>query len=93
MKIDVKHVAKLANLPLTETEEKKFETQLSSILKYVDQLAKVDVSNVQQTSQVTGLKNVFREEEAKQSLSQEQALQNAKATQNGFLKVTAILEE
>lgn len=63
MKIDVVKVAKLANLPLTSAEEKKFGKQLSSILDYMEVLNKVDTSNVEPTSQVTGLKNVMREDE------------------------------
>lgn len=93
MKINVKHVAKLANLPLTPEEENKFETQLSSILEYVGKLSEVDVSKVSQTSQVTGLENVFREDSVKPSLSQADALKNAPETQKGFFKVTAILDE
>lgn len=92
MKIDVKHIAKLANLPITDEEEKKFETQLGETLSYIEMLQEVDTKNVKVTNQVTGLENVFREDEVKSSLSQEDALKNASATQNGFFKVAAILE-
>lgn len=93
MKIDVGHVAKLANLPLTNAEKKKFEGQLSETLDYVAQLEEIDTKNSEPTSQVTGLENVFREDEVKPSLSQEEALKNAKSTHNGFFKVPAIFEE
>lgn len=92
MKIDVTHVAKLANLPLSDEEKKKFEKQLSSILEYVEQLDKVDTKNVEPTSQVTGLENVTREDIVKPSLSQEEALANTKQKHNGLFKVPAILE-
>ena len=92
MKIDVKHVAKLANLPLTPVEEKKFEKQLSEILSYVEKLKQVDTKNVETTSQVTGLENVTREDETSPSLTQEEALSNSKSTHNGLFKVKAILE-
>lgn len=59
-KINVKHVAKLANLPLLPEEEEKFANQLSQILDYVSQLQAVDTSNVKPTSQVTGLVNRTR---------------------------------
>lgn len=93
MKIDVKHIAKLANLPISDEEEKKFETQLGETLSYVEMLQEVDTKNVKATNQVTGLENVFREDQVKPSLSQEEALKNSPATQNGFFKVSAILEE
>ena len=93
MKIDVSHVAKLANLPLTEREKEKFEKQLNDILAYIEKLNEVDTKNVEPTSQVTGLENVTREDNAAPSLSQEDILKNAKSQHNGFFKVKAIFEE
>lgn len=93
MKIDVRHVAKLANLPLKKEEEKKFEKQLSEILSYIEKLKEVDTENVEITSQVTGLENVTREDEAKPSMTQEEALSNTKSQVNGMIKVPAILTE
>ena len=91
MKIDVSHVAKLANLPLKPDEENKFEKQLSEILSYFEKLKEVNTKSVEATSQVTGLENVTREDKASPSLSQEEVLVNAKAKHNGFFKVKAIL--
>lgn len=93
MKIDVKHIAKLANLPLKDSEIPKFEKQLSQVLMYVDKLKEVDTKNTEQTSQVTGLENVLREDKAKQSLTQEEALSNAKNQHNGFFQVKGVFEE
>lgn len=102
MKIDVAHVAKLANLPLKPGEEKKFEKQLFEILSYFEKLKEVDsprfageagTKNVETTSQVTGLENVTREDKVSLCLSQQEALSNAKSQHNGLFKVKAILEE
>ncbi len=93
MKINVSHVAKLASLPLTGEEKKKFESQLSETLDYVKQLGEIDTKDVSPTSQVTGLENVTREDVVTPSLTQEEVLKNAKSTHNGFFKVPAILEE
>lgn len=93
MKINVPHVAKLANLPLNAEEKEKFEKQLTNILSYVEQLKKVDTKNVETTSQVTGLENITREDETSPSLSQEEALLNTKSKQNALFKVKAILEQ
>lgn len=93
MKIDVAHVAKLSNLPISKEEENKFESQLSSVLDYANKLNEIDTKDAEPTSQVTGLENVTREDEAKPSLSQEEALKNTKSVHNGFFKAKAILEE
>lgn len=92
MKIDVKKVAKLANLPLRDEELKKFEEQLSSILDYINKLSEVDTKNTKETSQTTGLENVTREDEIAPSLSQEEVLANTKSKHNGLFKVKAILD-
>lgn len=92
MKIDASQIAKLANLPLTEDEKKKFEPQLEETLSYIDQLNEIDTKIIEPTSQVTGLENVSREDVAKASLSQDQALSNTTAKHNGLFKVKAILD-
>ncbi len=92
MKINVPHIAKLANLPLTEEETKKFETQLSSILHYVEKLKNIDTKSVKPTSQITGLENVTREDKAENSLTQKEALSNTNKTHNGSFEVDAILD-
>lgn len=93
MKINVGHIAKLANLPLRKEEIEKFESQLSSILDYFKKLNEVNTSSIQETSQVTSLENVTRDDTTTPSLSQEEVLSNAKDNHNGFFKVKAILED
>ncbi|HKC14869.1 MAG TPA: Asp-tRNA(Asn)/Glu-tRNA(Gln) amidotransferase subunit GatC [Patescibacteria group bacterium] len=90
MKIDVPHVAKLANLKLSANQIKTFEKQLQSILNYIDKLGKVNTEKVEETSQVTGLENVTRNDETSPSLSQEEALSNTKSQHNGLFKVKGI---
>ncbi len=58
----VRHIAKLARLRLTDAEAAKMAQELTSILKYVDMLGEVDTKNVTPTAQVTGLQNVARED-------------------------------
>lgn len=93
MKIDVSHIAKLAQLPLSDEEKKRFEKQLEETITYVENLNEVDTKGVEPTSQVTGLENVTREDIAKPSLTQEEALSNTKSKHNGLFKVNAIFEE
>lgn len=90
MKIDVKHVAKLANLPLSQGEEEKYSKQLTKILDYMEVLNKVDTEDVEPTSQVTGLKSVMREDETSPSLTQEEVLQNAPKKKGGYFVTKGI---
>lgn len=93
MKINVSHIAKLADLTISPNQKTKLEKQLDETLNYVEELNQVNTNDIEPTSQVTGLENVTREDIAKPSLSQDQALVNAKATHNGFFKVSAIFKE
>jgi aspartyl-tRNA(Asn)/glutamyl-tRNA(Gln) amidotransferase subunit C len=60
---DVLKLARLARLTITEDEVEKYRAELSEILHYVEQLQNADVAGLEPTSQVTGLKNVMREDE------------------------------
>lgn len=60
---EVRHVAKLARIALSDEEVKKFGKQLSGVLQYMDILNEVDTSEVPETSQVTGLTNVMEKDE------------------------------
>lgn len=93
MKIDISHIAKLANLQISSNEKVKLEKQLDETVEYVEELNEVNTKDVEPTSQVTGLENVTRKDETKPSLSQNQALSNAKSKHNGFFKVDAIFTE
>jgi aspartyl-tRNA(Asn)/glutamyl-tRNA(Gln) amidotransferase subunit C len=62
---DVRHIAKLCRLNLSDAEVKKFCKELTQILGFIDQLKEVDTSNTEVTAQVTGLTNQFREDEIK----------------------------
>ncbi len=88
---EVLHIAKLANLILTEEEVEIFSRQLSETLQYLERLNELDTRETKPTFQTTGLKNVSREDEVKPSLTQEEALKNAKSTYKGFFKVKAVL--
>lgn len=93
MKIDVKQVAKLANLRIKPEDEEKFEKQLNEIVSYVEKLNKVDTKGVEITSQVTGLENITRDDKPSTSLTQEEVLSGTKSKHNGLFKVDAILPD
>lgn len=90
-KADVEHIAKLSKLELTEKEKDKFAGQLSSILEYVNQLNEVKTVGVEETSQVTGLKNVFTEDQVIEDLLlPEQLSRNAPDFRNDSFVVPAV---
>ncbi len=94
-KDEVLHVARLANLELTENEIEKFGKQLSVVLDQISELSEVNTSNVDPISQTTGLENVDRPDEVKgeRILTQEQAISGSDKVHNGYFKVDAILSE
>ncbi len=82
----IEHIGELARLKLTEGEIKRFLPQLKELLEYFSKLDKVDVSNVKASFQPVELKNMLREDNAKECLSQEKALANAKEKKDGYFK-------
>ena len=66
-KIDTQKIAKLARLKLTEIERDKLDGYLEQVVDYIDQLNQLDTSNVQPTSHVLPVHNVFRDDEGSKS--------------------------
>lgn len=87
---DVEHVAKLARLELTEEEKIKFTTQLSDVLKYVDQMNEVDTTGVEPMAHAIDFVNVMRDDTVNYEQSKEELMKNAPSEENGFFKVPKI---
>lgn len=90
---EVEHVAHLARLELTAAEKEKFTHQLNDILAFAEKLNAVDTHAIPPTSHVLDLKNVWREDEVEEWLTQDQALANAPAATEGCFQVPRIIEE
>lgn len=90
----VKHIAKLANIPITQAESEKLAHAFTETLIVVDKLKKAGASKASPTYQVTGFKNVLREDIVKEenSFTQEEALANAKVTYQGYFVVPYVLQ-
>ncbi|MBT3348796.1 Asp-tRNA(Asn)/Glu-tRNA(Gln) amidotransferase subunit GatC [bacterium] len=89
---DVLHLAKLAKLHLTPNEAEKFSGQLSDILKFIAQLQSVDTRNVEETSQVTGLRNVSRADEIEMCGFEKELVEcTPHAVEKNCLKIPKIL--
>ena len=87
MNFDINKVAKLARLTLAPEEGAKLTQDLSAILDYVKNLEKLDTQNVDPTSHVLNLENVYRPDEAKKSLARDKVLKYAPASDGFFFKV------
>ncbi len=89
---EVRHIALLARVDLSEGEIEKLREQLSDILENFEILREVDTTGVPPTAQVTGLENVMRDDEAGPSLPQAEVLANAPRAEEGFFRIKAVLE-
>jgi aspartyl-tRNA(Asn)/glutamyl-tRNA(Gln) amidotransferase subunit C len=86
----VLHVARLARLELTDDEVEHFAAELSKVLDWVETIDQLDLDDVPPTSHVVDVVNRLRPDEPRPSLTQEQALANAPAVQDGgFLVPTS----
>lgn len=79
---EVRYVAKLARLSLSEAEVAETTLQLDRILSYVEKLDELDTTSVLPTTHALAVSNAFREDELGRSLSQQEALANG-PVQNG----------
>lgn len=89
---DAKHIAHLARIHLKDEEAKNLSKNLEDILTYVHKLNDLDVSNIEPTSHVLPLHNVYREDQTKESLGQDKSLSVAVDKQNGSFKVPKVIE-
>ena len=91
---EIKHIADLARLDLTDQELKIYGDQLSNVLSYIDQIKEVDTTNVEPTAQVTGLENVLREDRVENwdPDEREAALKQAPEMENNQVKVKRVLD-
>ena len=87
---EVEHVAKLARLELSEEELALFEEQLSKILDHAQIVTGLDTEGVNPTFSTMPLENVFRPDEVVPPMSQEEALANAPAPEDGYFRVPRI---
>ncbi|MFE8697087.1 Asp-tRNA(Asn)/Glu-tRNA(Gln) amidotransferase subunit GatC [Cytobacillus sp. FJAT-53684] len=88
----VKHVANLARLAITEEETEKFTNQLDAIISFAEQLNEINTDDVEPTSHVLDMKNVMREDKSEEGLPQSEVLKNAPDHQDGQIKVPSIME-
>ena len=90
--IDVRYVAKLARLGLTDEEVATYQAQLDDILAYVAKLKELDVEAIEPTAHAMPVENVFRDDEPAPCLDRDEALANAPAVYQALFEVPPVIE-
>ena len=90
---EVRHVARLARLALSDQETEGLREQLSAILAYAEKVAEVAATDVPPTGHAFALRNVWRDDEPRPSLAPSEALAPAPAAQDGRFRVPRIVSE
>ncbi len=91
--IDIRYVAKLARIALTDDEIERFGKQLGDLLGHVNALAELDTESVPATAQVVESRNVSRADAVRPCLDREVVLEQAPQRQGGFFRVPRIIAE
>ncbi len=91
-KMDVRYVANLARLSLTDDEAVQFQGQLDHIVEYFNQLRALDVEGVEPMAHATPVQNVFREDEVRPGLDRDLVLKNAPEHSPELIMVPTIVE-
>lgn len=92
IKEEVKHVANLARLAISDEEAEHFQKQLDAIISFAEELNELDTEGIEPTSHVLDMKNVLREDVPTKGLPVEEVLRNAPDHQDGQIKVPSIIE-
>ncbi|MCC6345962.1 MAG: Asp-tRNA(Asn)/Glu-tRNA(Gln) amidotransferase subunit GatC [Nitrospirales bacterium] len=89
---DVRHIATLSRLQVSEEDLDTFSSQLSTIVEYIEQLNRLDAGGVEPTSHVLPLQNVMRDDLPSPSLPREEVLRNTPDSTGKFYRVPKIIE-
>lgn len=90
--MDIKHIARLARLHITDEEAKTYESQIGSILEYVDKLQELNTDDVPELQHAIDVTNVFREDVAHgcEVDVRERALENFSNRKEDLLQVPGV---
>ena len=89
---EVRYIARLARVGLTEEEVERLRDELSHILDHFAILSKIDTDDVPPTAHVVEMSNVWRDDVPRPSAPREEVLANAPREQDGFIRVRAVLD-
>ena len=89
---EVRHIAMLARVGMTDEEIERMRDEMSSILENFDILSQVDTSGVEPTGHSVDVHTVLRDDSIRESSSQEDVLANAPSSEEEFIRIRAVLE-
>lgn len=92
VEIDVRYVANLCRLELSEEEAVRYQAQLQQVLDYMGQIDELDVSGIEPTAHAAPVFDVWREDEVCPGLSREDALANAPQEAQNQFAITKVVE-
>jgi aspartyl-tRNA(Asn)/glutamyl-tRNA(Gln) amidotransferase subunit C len=87
---EVKHIARLCKIEVTEREEKLFTSQLNDVLRFFKAIEEVETTLTPPTFHVSQTRNVLRDDTVGACLPREKAMRNAKKKEDGFFKAPRI---
>jgi aspartyl-tRNA(Asn)/glutamyl-tRNA(Gln) amidotransferase subunit C len=90
---DVKYLAELSRLEFSDDEAAEMQEDLSDIIGYVNKLNNIKTDEFTAKEHILALANVFRQDEVKEGLTNEDALKNAYDSEDMFFKVPQVMED
>jgi len=91
-KDDVKQLAAVSQIAMTDEEAEKYVPDMQSILQFASMLQELNTDDVEPTIHILYETNVLRQDKPEYSLTQEEALKNAPEAKDGYFKVPSILD-
>lgn len=89
---EIKHIADLAMLNLTDKEIDDYTKNMQDILQYAEMINNVDISNIDEAIGISNQVNVFRKDEIKEFKSREALLQNAPSQDEGMFRIPSVIK-
>lgn len=91
-KDEIIHIAKLANLNLSEEEIERYAKDMTDILEFADIVNNLNTDEIKETIGINGEYNVFRKDEIKQGISRDKLLKNAPSQDDGMFRIPKVIQ-
>lgn len=88
----IRHLAKLASLELTDEEVKRYTNDMQGIINFANEVNNINTENIEISARALDIYNVFRKDEIKESQNREELLQNCKTVQDGMFEIPNVIE-
>lgn len=91
-KEDIRHIANIAQIDFSDEELDKFAPTFDENIELVNKIKEIDTEGVEKVFQINGTENNIREDKTGESLSKEEALENAATTKYGYFKLIKFVD-